>query len=107
MALYVCKMESGPEAGRFHLVAIVGRLVELHDGWRFLPNTSAHKPSRRSWPTARAAIPTWARNLGLVQILNSDEMNKAPRAPAKKIVADWIEPGSREHLDTLSGFFGL
>ena len=42
---------------------ILGNLVSYPDGWRFLPQTDAHKPSRKAWPTPEAAIPRWARNL--------------------------------------------
>jgi hypothetical protein len=75
MALYLCKIENQ------NLVAIVGRVVEKIDGWQFLPNTSTHKPSRKAWPTAQAAIPAWARKPELV-LMNKAEMNATQMKPA-------------------------
>ena len=37
----------------------VGSVHKDTDGWRFIPWTDSHKPSRKGWPTATAAIPRW------------------------------------------------
>ncbi len=37
----------------------VGAVNKETDGWRFIPWTDSHKPSRKGWPTATAAIPRW------------------------------------------------
>lgn len=40
----------------------LGSCVHTPDlGWRFLSGVSAHKNSRKYWPTAEACIPRWAR----------------------------------------------
>ena len=40
---------------------LIGRCVgDDEKGWRFLPQTTSHKPSRRAWPTANECIPGWA-----------------------------------------------
>lgn len=31
-------------------------------GWKFISHTSAHKNSRRFWPTAEKCLPGWARS---------------------------------------------
>ena len=39
---------------------LIGRCVGDDDrGWRFLPNTTSHKPSRKAWPSAVECIPHW------------------------------------------------
>jgi hypothetical protein len=38
----------------------LGNVVRsLAGGWRFIPATSAPKPSRKAWPTPQAALPQW------------------------------------------------
>lgn len=39
---------------------LLGVCVQDRDGWRFGPQTSAHKRSRKAWPSATACIPEWA-----------------------------------------------
>ena len=41
----------------------LGQIVKGCDGYRFLPATSVHKPSRKEWPTPDACIPAWARRM--------------------------------------------
>ena len=36
-----------------------GVVREYHDGWRFLPRISPHKPTRVAHETAAGAIPSW------------------------------------------------
>lgn len=37
----------------------LGRAVQTEQGWRFFPNTTAHKASRKFHPTFDACIPRW------------------------------------------------
>lgn len=37
----------------------IGTVHKETDGWRFIPWTDAHKPSRKGWPIPKAAIPRW------------------------------------------------
>ncbi len=38
----------------------LGNVVpSLAAGWRFIPATSAPKPSPKAWPTPEAALPQW------------------------------------------------
>lgn len=39
---------------------LLGVCVEGRDGWRFRPQTSARKGSRKGWPSATKCIPRWA-----------------------------------------------
>ena len=32
-------------------------------GWKFLPSTANHQPSRKYWPEANDCIPAWALDL--------------------------------------------
>lgn len=41
----------------------LGTVVAYPGGFRFLPATDAHKPSRKYHATPQAAIPAWARKL--------------------------------------------
>lgn len=42
---------------------VLGHCTENRLGWRFLPMTSTHKSSRKSWPTLESCIPAWAKNV--------------------------------------------
>lgn len=54
---------------------VIGRSVETPKGWRFLPNTSAHQPSRRYWPSAVACIPKWAFEMG-DELISAEEWRR-------------------------------
>lgn len=38
---------------------VLGRVIQRPEGWRFIPNTCAHGPSRKPHPTFDACIPRW------------------------------------------------
>ena len=38
---------------------VVGALTHNPFGWRFLPHTTAHQPSRKSWASPDEAVPRW------------------------------------------------
>lgn len=40
--------------------ALIGRVIVNEQGYRFLPNTASHKPSRKFHPNVLKAIPRWA-----------------------------------------------
>jgi hypothetical protein len=42
--------------GRLYEVGLCQRLAS---GWKFFPKTTAHAPSRKTWPTWEACIPRW------------------------------------------------
>ena len=67
-----------------HLVCgtgLLGRCVHYRDGWRFLPNVSGRKGSRRARPTAHDCIPRWAFKAS-THLLDAGEW-RARRAAAK------------------------
>jgi len=49
------------------------------DGWRFIPQVAAHKPSRKAWPTAFASLPRWAFDASN-DLLTQDEWNRVKAA---------------------------
>ena len=59
--------------------AAIGNIVHYpaEGGWRFLPATTSHRPSRKVWPTANKAIPEWAFKL-------SNEMLTVPEFRARQ-----------------------
>ena len=42
----------------------LGHVTKDPTGYRFLPATCAHKPSRKGWPKPSQCIPAWARKMG-------------------------------------------
>ena len=62
---------------------LIGRCVGGNvTGWRFLPNTTSHKPSRKAWPRAVQCIPKWAFDLS-DDLLTSEEWAALCRAGRK------------------------
>lgn len=59
--------------------ALLGTCVEHVDGWRFLPNVSSRKPSRKAHKSATAAIPRWAFNMS-DDLLTLDEWKSTKAA---------------------------
>lgn len=83
MALYLCKMNPDV-AGDAKFLAVVGRIVGDDDhGYRFLPNTSAHKASRKRHQSANACIPKWTANCGFLQLLDQKELDVATKTGHK------------------------
>lgn len=76
---YHCQMR--PARSGAKLVALVGRVVCSPEGYRYLPNTSAHKPSRKAHPSVLAAIPAWAEKVadahGFAGLLTKAELEAA------------------------------
>ncbi len=44
-----------PDGGK----ALLGTATKRSDGWRFVPNTSGRKPSRKAHPTMEKCLPKW------------------------------------------------
>ena len=62
---------------------LIGRCIGDDDqGWRFLPNTTSHKPSRKAWPSAVACIPRWAFDLSN-DLLTAEEWADLRKADRK------------------------
>ena len=82
MALYLVKLDPDRQnkLGEPRFVAIVGRIVESDDGYRFIPQTSAHKASRRRWPSANACIPAWTKKCGLLCLFDESELAAATKS---------------------------
>lgn len=77
--LYLCQLDPDQKIkGEPRVVGLLGRCVTRTDveAWRFLPNVAGRQPSRRTWPTAEACIPRWAR-AGFTRLLDRDEFNAA------------------------------
>ena len=54
---------------------LIGRCMGSNEkGWHFYPHTTAHKPSRKAWPTIVDCIPDWAFNMS-DDLLTADEWN--------------------------------
>ena len=50
-------------------MVLAGHVVEqsptsVQPGFRFFPITTAHSPSRKSWPTPEKALPSWVKRAG-------------------------------------------
>jgi hypothetical protein len=81
MTLHLCKMTPSL-SGEAKFVARIGAVVEVMDwekgtpGYRFIPNVSGKKTSRKIWPTALASIPRWTDNVGYCQLLTDEEYRK-------------------------------
>lgn len=44
-------------------------------GWRFLPFSTARKPSRKHWNTAEECVPRWAKQDGF-RLMTKEEANQ-------------------------------
>lgn len=82
MTLYLVKLdpETKNSLGDPRFVAVVGRIIENPCGYRFLPQTSAHKASRKHWPSANACIPAWTERCGFLQLFDKAELDAAVAA---------------------------
>ena len=60
---------------------LLGVCVQERGGWRFRPQTSAHKNSRKSWPSATACIPRWAFDASH-DLLTLEEWKQTQKAAA-------------------------
>jgi hypothetical protein len=50
---------------------VIGRIIGNEDtGYRFHPHTSAHKASRRQWPTPQSCVPSWTRRYAPMSIID-------------------------------------
>jgi hypothetical protein len=58
---------------------LLGVCVQERDGWRFRPQTSAHRGSRKGWPSATACIPQWAFDAS-DELLTRDEWDNRAAA---------------------------
>lgn len=67
--------------------SLIGRCVHTPgQGWRFLPNTSGRRPSRRAWPSAVDCVPAWAMKLSDEMLAWTEyEAEKAHAAEGQKI----------------------
>lgn len=74
--LYLCKMDLQKRnaKGEPSFVAVIGRAVYANGGYRFLPNTSAHKPSRKLHNSIVDCIPAWTERYGFLQLLDQREL---------------------------------
>jgi len=46
-------------SGQGARVGVLGTVSKHTDGWRFTPNVSGRKPSRRGWSTWEECLPSW------------------------------------------------
>ena len=62
----------------FKITLQIGSLIHDAQGYRFLPYTTAHKPSRKSHKDMFKAIPKWAQDLadakGFPDLLTHEEV---------------------------------
>lgn len=81
MTLYLCKLDPNVK-GEPKFIGVIGRIVETSavgattriDGYRFLPNCTTHKASRKIWPSANACIPKWTERCGFLRLLEHHEL---------------------------------
>ena len=73
--LYLCKLDPNV-AGEPKFIAVLGRIVEVPGGYRFLSNVSAHQSSRKVWPTANSCIPKWTEKCGFTALLERHEFQQ-------------------------------
>lgn len=70
-----------PTKHGFKITLQIGSLICDAQGYRFLPYTTAHKPSRKSHKSMFDAIPKWAQDLadakGFADLLTHDELKLA------------------------------
>jgi len=59
--------------------AVLGTCQPYTDGYRFIPNLSGRRPSRRSYPTANACVPAWALKLS-DRFITRDEFHQERQA---------------------------
>ncbi len=88
MALYLCRMdvENTYKDGEPKLIACIGALIDVDGGYRFIPWSSKHKPSRRVHADINKAIPKWAdeKYQGYTRLLNHVELEKAKLSTSVK-----------------------
>lgn len=57
---------------------IVGVFQENANGWKFIPMSAAHTPSRKRWPSPEKALPSWAKGAYVIEGNDMKEVwNKA------------------------------
>lgn len=65
----------------FKITLQIGSLIHDASGYRFIPYTTANKPSRKSHKSMFKAIPKWAQDLadakGFADLLTHDEVKTA------------------------------
>ncbi len=54
-------------------VFILGHAVQDERGWKFIPNVSSNKPSRKFHPTLRKCLPRW---IGYPNHCQSEEVTR-------------------------------
>lgn len=82
MTLYLCKLDpSETHRGEPKFVAVLGRIVGDDDsGYRFLPNVSGRKASRRAHADFMSCIPRWTDACGFTRLLDKREVDAAQRS---------------------------
>jgi hypothetical protein len=82
MILYLCKLDpSEIRLGEPKFVAVLGRIVGDDDsGFRFLPNVSGRKASRRAHRYFMDCIPRWTNDCGFTRLLDKREVEAAQRS---------------------------
>lgn len=64
--------------GTYKITLQIGALIEDANGYRFIPYSTANKPSRKSHKSIFKAIPRWAQSLadakGFSDLLTHDEI---------------------------------
>lgn len=85
MTLYLCKMDPNEvRRGEPKFVAMIGRIVgDDESGYRFLPNVSGHKSSRKFHKDALKCIPRWTDSCGYTRLLDEKELRAAQNAEGK------------------------
>lgn len=87
--LYLVKLDPNVTnaRGEAKFIAVIGRIVASCGGYRFLPQTTAHKASRKVWPSRNASIPRWTENLGFLVLWEKHELDAAVTTASKKQAA--------------------
>jgi hypothetical protein len=95
MTLYLCKLDPTKiesRTGEPQFVAVIGRIIRCritHDteGYRFIPNTSSHRASRKTWPTANSCIPKWTEKFGFLRLYTYHELDLITRLSDRRVSA--------------------
>lgn len=74
--IYLCKLnpEKRDAKGEPAYVATIGRVIRADGVYRFLPNTSTRKPSRKAHDTLLKCIPAWTERCGFLRLLEAHEL---------------------------------
>lgn len=82
MTLYLCKMDPTEiRRGEPKFVAVLGRIVGDDEmGFRFLPNVSGRKASRKAHRDFMRCIPRWTNECGFTRLLDRREVEAAQRS---------------------------